>query len=568
MNTPKSCTNNREILSRVFDFVEDFDEGLVLFNSDSNRLEYINRTAKRMIGADGADFMQHVFSDEDTERLDANGSITKYINGQTIMFSIESRDETSTWIRLTGEKGLNRYAEGIGRALELNKSMRKTLMEYDQSSLMISDRNGVIVFAGQETVDNCGHEKDWYLGKSVYDLEAQRVFYPSVIKKVLETGKEQVVIQKASMADKILVAIGVPMFDEEGNIDQVISITKDYTEQVNLSSIIAKMEFGMDVTNQGNEVLDHIITCDDKMLEIKNLIKLIAPTSSTVLILGGTGTGKEVMANAIHRLSGRKEKPFIIVSCGSLSPNIVESELFGYEAGSFTGANKDGKKGLLEAADGGTVFLDEIGELPLDQQVKLLHVLQEKSIVRVGGTKQIPLDIRVVAATNRDLREQIECGSFREDLYYRLNVVSIEIPNLYDRREDIPLLVKCFTKKFNEKHGKNKVISKNVMSILGEYQWPGNIRELENLIENLIVTSTSNYIDVESLPCRITRSAKSNDEKVTVKAIASLEEIVKSAEKQLLMMTKEKYGTTSAIAEVLDVNQSTISRKLNGYGIK
>lgn len=568
MSTSKPETNKDEILSRIFDFVENFDEGLVLFNSRSSCLEYSNRTAERMVGAEGISCMRHVLNDEEAEKLEANGSITKYINGRTIRFSIESRNETDIWIRLTGEEGLNRYEDGISRALELNKSMRKTLMEYDQSSLMISDSHGVVVFAGQETVDNCGHEKDWFLGKSVYDLEARRVFYPSAIRKVLETGREQVVIQKTAKADKLLVAIGVPMFDEEGNIDQVISITKDYTEQVNLSSIIAKMEFGMDITNQESDALDNIITCNDEMLEIKNLIKLIAPTSSTVLISGGTGTGKEVMANAIHKLSDRKDKPFIIVSCGSLSPNIVESELFGYEACSFTGASKEGKVGLLEAADGGTVFLDEIGELPLDQQVKLLHVLQEKSIVRVGGTTQIPLDIRVVAATNRDLREQVECGSFREDLYYRLNVVSIVIPNLYDRRGDIPLLVKYFTRKFNEEHGKNKVISRKVMKLLSEYDWPGNIRELENLVENLIVTSTSNYIDVDSLPGSITHSALAASKKVVVKEIAPLAEVIESAEKQLLIMTKEKYRTTSAIAEVLDVNQSTISRKLNGYGIK
>lgn len=559
---------DNETLDSITKFLYDFEDGLILYDTNENRIKYVNRTADRIAGVKSGDKLQEIFSHEDIEKFRANKSITKYINNRTVRFTIENKDEKSVWVRLSGEEGLNRYEEGISKALELNRSMRKTLMEYDQSSLMISDGNGIVVFAGQETVDNCGHDKSWYIGRSIYDLEKQGVFYPSVTRMVLETGKEQVVIQKTALADKHLVAIGVPVFDENGQIEQVLSITKDYTAQVNLSSIIAKMEFGMNITESKGDALDEIITCNEKMIDIKNLIRLVAPTNSTVLILGETGTGKEVLAKAIHKMSKRSEKPFVVVSCGSLSPNIVESELFGYEAGSFTGANREGKKGLLESASGGTVFLDEIGELPLDQQVKLLHVLQEKSIVRVGGTEQIPLDIRVIAATNRDLREQIEKGNFREDLFYRLNVVSINIPSLSRRREDIPLFIKHFTKKFNEYHSTNKVISKNVMNLLSTHEWPGNVRELENLVERLIVTSPSNYIDAEDLPWEIPGITADESNTVTVKEIAPLAEVIESAERQLLEMARYEYGTTSAMAEILEVNQSTVSRKMKTYGIK
>ena len=559
---------DNETLDSITKFLYDFEDGLILYDTNENRIKYVNRTADRIAGVKSGDKLQEIFSHEDIEKFRANKSITKYINNRTVRFTIENKDEKSVWVRLSGEEGLNRYEEGISKALELNRSMRKTLMEYDQSSLMISDGNGIVVFAGQETVDNCGHDKSWYIGRSIYDLEKQGVFYPSVTRMVLETGKEQVVIQKTALADKHLVAIGVPVFDENGQIEQVLSITKDYTAQVNLSSIIAKMEFGMNITESKGDALDEIITCNEKMIDIKNLIRLVAPTNSTVLILGETGTGKEVLAKAIHKMSKRSEKPFVVVSCGSLSPNIVESELFGYEAGSFTGANREGKKGLLESASGGTVFLDEIGELPLDQQVKLLHVLQEKSIVRVGGTEQIPLDIRVIAATNRDLREQIEKGNFREDLFYRLNVVSINIPSLSRRREDIPLFIKHFTKKFNEYHSTNKVISKNVMNLLSRHEWPGNVRELENLVELLIVTSPSNYIDAEDLPWEIPGITADELNTVTVKEIAPLAEVIESAERQLLEMARYEYGTTSAMAEILEVNQSTVSRKMKTYGIK
>lgn len=572
MSITKPFKNNREALASLWGFMEQFREGILLFDSRTNTLKYMNRAAEQILGVDGGVdsklFSQDIFAEDEVEKLRADGFLTKYINHQAVRLSIECQDETDTWLRLTGEGELNRFGEEIGRTSELNRSMRKLLMEYDQNSFVIADGAGVIIFAGQETVENCGYEKDWYLGKSVYKLEEERIFYPSVIKMAIETKQAQVVIQNTRLSKKLLIAIGVPIFDGEGNIERVVSITKDYTDLVHLSSIIGKMEFGMNLTGESEEALEHIITCNEKMLEIKSLIKFVAPTDSTVLILGGTGTGKEVLANAIHSLSHRKNSPFVVVSCGSLSPNIVESELFGYEAGSFTGASREGKMGLLEAADGGTVFLDEIGELPLDQQVKLLHVLQEKSIVRVGGTKQIPLDIRVVAATNRDLKEQIECGQFREDLYYRLNVVSIKIPALCERREDIPLLVKYFTKKFNRKHGKNKVISRNVIKLLSDYEWPGNIRELENSIENLIVTSPSNYIDVEALPEHLMREDEPFGAAVRVKEIAPLAEIIEEAERQLLTLARKQHKTTSEIAKVLKVNQSTVSRKLNGYGIK
>lgn len=568
MSIIKSFKSSREALTSLWGFIEQFGEGILLFDSHTNELKYMNHAAEQILGIDSKTFSQDIFSEDEIEKLRANGFITKYINHQAVRLSIESGNETDTWLRITGEGELNRFGEEIGRTSELNRSMRKLLMEYDQSSFVIANGEGIIIFAGEETAENCGYEKDWYLGKSVYKLEEDKIFYPSAIRKAIETKKAQVVIQKTRLSEKLLIAIGVPIFDESGNIERVVSITKDYTDLVNLSSIIAKMEFSMNLTGESEAALEHIITCNEKMLEIKNLIKFVAPTDSTVLILGGTGTGKEVLANAIHSLSHRKNASFIVVSCGSLSPNIVESELFGYEAGSFTGASKEGKRGLLEAADGGTVFLDEIGELPLDQQVKLLHVLQEKSIVRVGGTTQIPLNIRVVAATNRDLKEQIACGQFREDLYYRLNVVSIKIPLLSERREDIPLLVKYFTKEFNRKHGKQKVISKNVMKLLSAYDWPGNIRELENSIENLIVTSPSNYIDIESLPEHIAKAGDAAAGNVIVKAVAPLREIIEEAERQLLLLAKEQYRTTSEIAKALNVNQSTISRKINGYGIK
>lgn len=243
----------------------------------------------------------------------------------------------------------------------------------------------------------------------------------------------------------------------------------------------------------------NLIGKSKKIREIFSLIEKIAPTNSTVLITGESGTGKELVAKAIHFSSLRKDQPFVSINCGALPENLLESELFGHVKGSFTGAYTD-KKGLFEIAHKGTILLDEISEMSLWMQVKLLRVLQEKKIRRVGGTEEKEVDVRIIASTNVDLSEKIKEGKFREDLYYRLNVIRINLPPLRDRREDIPLLVEHFIKIYNQKTGKNiKGIKEDALKILEAYYWPGNVRELENCIERAVVFETSDYITVDSI---------------------------------------------------------------------
>lgn len=243
----------------------------------------------------------------------------------------------------------------------------------------------------------------------------------------------------------------------------------------------------------------NLIGKSKKIREIFSLIEKIAPTNSTVLITGESGTGKELVAKAIHFSSLRKDQPFVSINCGALPENLLESELFGHVKGSFTGAYTD-KKGLFEIAHKGTILLDEISEMSLWMQVKLLRVLQEKKIRRVGGTEEKEVDVRIIASTNVDLSEKIKEGKFREDLYYRLNVIRINLPPLRDRREDIPLLVEHFIKIYNQKTGKNiKGIKEDALKILEAYHWPGNVRELENCIERAVVFETSDYITIDSI---------------------------------------------------------------------
>ena len=304
----------------------------------------------------------------------------------------------------------------------------------------------------------------------------------------------------------------------------------------------------------------NIIGRSERMVKVFELIDHIAPYDSSVLIIGESGTGKELIANAIHYRSPRAPMSFVKVSCASLSPGIIESELFGHEKGAFTGAITS-RKGRFEMAHQGTLFLDEVEDIPPATQIKLLRVLQEGEFERVGGNKTITVDIRIIAASNRDLQEAVRNGTFREDLYYRLNVVNIKLPALRDRREDIPFLVNFFIEKFNQKyHIEVKGISQRAMNVLMDYQWGGNVRELENTIESILVINSPAVIDLQHLPQEI-KEFKERPEVIPFKIGTPLEEV----EREMLVQTlKATKGNKRRAAELLGINVRTIHRKMEG----
>ena len=302
----------------------------------------------------------------------------------------------------------------------------------------------------------------------------------------------------------------------------------------------------------------NIVGRSEKMVKIFELIHHIAPYDSSVLIIGESGTGKELIANAIHYNSPRASMPFIKVSCASLSEGIIESELFGHEKGAFTGAIAS-RKGRFELAHQGTLFLDEVEDIPPSTQIKLLRVLQEGEFERVGGNKTIKVNIRIIAASNRDLHEAVKGGVFREDLYYRLNVVNIKLPPLKDRRDDIPFLVNFFIEKYNQKyHMKVKGISQKAMNLLTNYEWTGNVRELENTIESILVINSPGVIDIQHLPQEI-RDIKQRPEVIPIKIGTPLEEVAKEMLIQTLRATK---GNKRKAAQLLGINVRTIHRKM------
>ena len=291
---------------------------------------------------------------------------------------------------------------------------------------------------------------------------------------------------------------------------------------------------------------------------LKNTIQQIAPTDATVLILGETGTGKELVAKAVHHLSNRADKRFLAINCGAFSEELLANELFGHEREAFTGA-RGVKKGLLESAPGGSIFLDEIGDMPLTMQVKLLRVLQEKTLIRVGGTTEIPVDIRILAATNKDLKGEVERGAFRQDLFYRINVVTLHIPTLAERKDDIPLLCRHFLKKYAEAQGKQiSQIDNAVLEVLLAYEFPGNIRELENIMERAVTLAAGPTIEVSHLPQDFQQPGFQVQRRQK-REFLTLEE---NEQEYITWVLKQMGGNKTKAAEVLGIDRVSLWRKL------
>ncbi|MED4754745.1 sigma-54 interaction domain-containing protein [Brevibacillus choshinensis] len=311
---------------------------------------------------------------------------------------------------------------------------------------------------------------------------------------------------------------------------------------------------------------NHFIAVSEEMKHVIDIIRKVSYVDSTVLLLGKSGVGKSAIAKLIHKNSERANSCFISVNCGAIPAALMEAELFGYMHGSFTGGQKGGKEGLFEAAEGGTIFLDEISELPFNLQVKLLEVLQENSIRRLGATQSIPINVRVIAATNADLFELVGKKLFREDLYYRLNVVPLEIPPLNKRPEDIRELTAYFLKKYTRKHRVQKQVHRDVEIAFESYEWPGNVRELENIVERLVVTVADPVIQTSHLPASFQHSTGSSILDMMNKSdFLPLKEAKKLFEKELILKAYDTFQNMYKVAEALEVDQSTISKKIKEY---
>ena len=460
--------------------------------------------------------------------------------------------------------------EKLIEKLDSYSSLAKDLKAVFESSydvIYVSDVNGVTLRVSSACERLWGYKEEELIGRSVYELEKCGVYKPSITRLVLEK-KEKVQGIQTTKTGRRLMVVGTPIKDENGKVVRVINTSRDITQESLLQNELESTKTLMEGYKRELDQLKQLRMQDDQLIfkseEMRKVVSLayrVAEVDSTVLILGESGVGKEVIASYVHHNSPRKDKPFIKVNCGAIPENLLESELFGYEKGAFTGASKEGKLGLFELANEGTLFLDEIGEMPLPLQVKLLRVLQENEFVRLGGSRPVKTNVRIISATNRNLEADMKKGLFREDLYYRLNVIPFYIPPLRARREDIIPLAVHFVEGFNRKYSREKQLSHETLEYIQNYSWPGNVRELRNIIERLIVISENNLIQPNHLPDIMTTA---NEPGPGVKAteIMPLKEAVEMLERQLIVMAKDKYGTTTNIAKALGVDQSTISRKM------
>jgi transcriptional regulator with PAS, ATPase and Fis domain len=353
--------------------------------------------------------------------------------------------------------------------------------------------------------------------------------------------------------------------DAENNMSKIITTTHDITELINLQNQLESVQNTLSGL-KAQEGFSDIVANSPSMYNVIQLTKRLSDVDSTVLITGESGVGKGVIAKLLHENGSRKDHPFVKVNCGAIPENLIESELFGYESGAFTGSRKDGKKGLFETANKGIIFLDEISELPLNLQVKLLQVIQEREVTRIGSVESIPIDVRIISATNKDLMSLVHEGKFREDLYYRLNVVPISIPPLRERPEDIIPMIRIFLNQNNIKMKEHKEIDSKTIAILMKYAWPGNVRELQNIIERLVITTKGTVIMPENLPSFIYETA-AGEGGLAVPVVRSLKDALAYSEREILLKAQEQYKTTRAMAKALGISQPTVVRKMQKYAI-
>lgn len=450
-----------------------------------------------------------------------------------------------------------------------NEITLEAVLESSFDGIYITDGDANTIKLNKAYENITGLKREEVLNKNMRDLVDNNVISKSGSILAIK-NKKPVTLCQAFKTGKRAIISSSPVFDSEGNVIMVVTNVRDMTEIYRLREEMEEKERHTSKLNAELEIIkskmanrDDIVAADENTLNVLHLANKVSELDTPVILFGETGVGKEVFAQYIYRNSSRSKERFIKVNCAAIPHNLIESELFGYASGAFTGADKNGKMGLFELADKGTIFLDEIGELPLDMQSKILRVLQEKEIKRVGSPSSIAIDVRVIAATNRDLKDMVKTKLFREDLYYRLVVFPITIPPLRERIDDIEPLVNIFTDKINKKYRFNKSFTNEAIDLLKAYNWPGNIRELVNVVERALIINSRDQIYSSELPM-----AEKNDVKTVLRSSKNLKDIIEEIEYEYINAAYEEYKNVRAAAASLGMDASTFVRKRKKYSKK
>ncbi|KHF42026.1 Fis family transcriptional regulator [Halalkalibacter okhensis] len=454
-------------------------------------------------------------------------------------------------------------------SIQHNVNVIDIILDIAYEGVVLVDRNGFVVKLNQAYRNFLGILSDEVIGKHVTEVIDNTELHITAKTGVPQRGKVQVIQGQKMIVHRIPIwqnnelvgAIGMLIFEGVSELYRILEhatqTTKDHPSSLTASKETRKAELS------SMNTFDRILGVSDEMYACKRLSKKAAKTNATVLITGETGTGKEIFAQAIHQSSGRSEGPFVAINCAAIPENLLESELFGYVEGAFTGAKKSGSQGKFELANGGTIFLDEIGDMPKHMQTKILRVLEERKVMKVGGSEEIPINVRVIAATHHTLHEKVKEGAFREDLYYRLNVIELEIPSLRRRRADIPILFSHYLKQFSKENNVEvKKVDPKAMELLMSYDWPGNIRQLLNTAEQLVTLVDGEVIKPIDLPSII----KDQQRNINVPPL----KLERSEKEKLLIeqILEEVGGNKTEAAKRLGIHRTTLHKKLKQYNVK
>ncbi|MCC0643880.1 MULTISPECIES: sigma-54 interaction domain-containing protein [unclassified Clostridioides] len=470
--------------------------------------------------------------------------------------------------------------------MNLDLEFYKKILEASHDEICASDDKGIIIYCNKAFEENYGLKKEDILGKNVSFLEESGYSTKSPIPVVLRT-KSKFSLEQDTQTGKKLIITASPVFDENGELEFTVENCRDITELNNIKNKLEDTKKQVKKYKSEVETLyrtalrieDTVIMDGVVMRPIMNTVNHVSKTDVSVLLLGESGTGKSSLARYIHHNSNRASGPFITINCATISPQLLESELFGYTSGAFTGASTKGKVGLVELANGGTLFLDEIGDIPQNLQAKFLQLIQDRTFTPVGSLKNKKVDIRIISATNADLISKVKEKKFREDLYYRLNVIEIKLPPLRERKDNLVEIIKYYFNRYSSDFNLNKTISKEAINIIANYRFPGNIRELQNIIQKILLTCRDNHITTDDLPNILTKNVNTvnsgnNFPTYTTDVDNSLpidyknknfNTLIMEYEKNVILDAYEKLGSSYKVARLLEISQSKANRLIRKY---